>query len=217
MADTVCTIFRAPESESTGRTIRGRTAQRMVSGSHARIQLVMLETLRAASCEGRWRRDRDSNPGDGFPPTHFPGVRLRPLGHLSAGSPSLPFVQTKYKGIIWVKRRYGNQARNWKIAKMPRRLEPNSPGRSKDIPACSSRTDSTFGWPTNGGSSVATCRTITFRPDAVTQVSRPTISSALIRDQRRLPSRYLTCGAPGASRPTFSTVLYVPATPLPGP
>ncbi len=31
----------------------------------------------------RWRRDRDSNPGDGFPPTHFPGVRLRPLGHLS--------------------------------------------------------------------------------------------------------------------------------------
>ncbi len=32
---------------------------------------------------GVWRRDRDSNPGDGFPPTHFPGVRLRPLGHLS--------------------------------------------------------------------------------------------------------------------------------------
>ncbi len=32
---------------------------------------------------GGWRRDRDSNPGDGLPPTHFPGVRLRPLGHLS--------------------------------------------------------------------------------------------------------------------------------------
>ena len=30
-----------------------------------------------------WRTDRDSNPGDGHPPTHFPGVRLRPLGHLS--------------------------------------------------------------------------------------------------------------------------------------
>ena len=30
-----------------------------------------------------WRTDRDSNPGDGLPPTHFPGVRLRPLGHLS--------------------------------------------------------------------------------------------------------------------------------------
>ena|GEM_PF-3550043 len=33
---------------------------------------------------GLWRRGRDSNPRDGFPPTHFPGVRLRPLGHLSA-------------------------------------------------------------------------------------------------------------------------------------
>ena len=32
----------------------------------------------------RWRRERDSNPRDGYPPTHFPGVRLRPLGHLSA-------------------------------------------------------------------------------------------------------------------------------------
>ena len=32
-----------------------------------------------------WRTDRDSNPGDGHPPTHFPGVRLRPLGHLSVG------------------------------------------------------------------------------------------------------------------------------------
>ena len=31
----------------------------------------------------KWRRDRDSNPGDGLPPTHFPGVRLRPLGHVS--------------------------------------------------------------------------------------------------------------------------------------
>ena len=34
-------------------------------------------------CETEWRRDRDSNPGDGFPPTRFPSVRLRPLGHLS--------------------------------------------------------------------------------------------------------------------------------------
>ena len=29
------------------------------------------------------REERDSNPRDGSPPTHFPGVRLRPLGHLS--------------------------------------------------------------------------------------------------------------------------------------
>ena len=32
-----------------------------------------------------WRRERDSNPRDGSPPTHFPGVRHRPLGHLSGG------------------------------------------------------------------------------------------------------------------------------------
>ena len=31
----------------------------------------------------KWRTGRDSNPRDGSPPTHFPGVRLRPLGHLS--------------------------------------------------------------------------------------------------------------------------------------
>ena len=31
-----------------------------------------------------WRRERDSNPRYGFPYTHFPGVRLQPLGHPSA-------------------------------------------------------------------------------------------------------------------------------------
>ena len=31
-----------------------------------------------------WRRERDSNPRYGFPYTHFPGVRLQPLGHLSS-------------------------------------------------------------------------------------------------------------------------------------
>ena len=32
-----------------------------------------------------WRRERDSNPRYGFPYTHFPGVRLQPLGHPSTG------------------------------------------------------------------------------------------------------------------------------------
>ena len=36
-----------------------------------------------------WRRERDSNPRDGFPPTRFPGVRLRPLGHLSVTDAAL--------------------------------------------------------------------------------------------------------------------------------
>lgn len=30
-----------------------------------------------------WRRDWDSNPGDALTSTRSPGVRLRPLGHLS--------------------------------------------------------------------------------------------------------------------------------------
>ena len=35
------------------------------------------------SWETSWRTGRDSNPRYGFPYTHFPGVRLQPLGHLS--------------------------------------------------------------------------------------------------------------------------------------
>ncbi len=54
-----------------------------------------------------WRRDRDSNPGDGFPPTHFPGVRLRPLGHLSVPAlfdRSLPDLQDQiaWKSVVEV-------------------------------------------------------------------------------------------------------------------
>jgi hypothetical protein len=38
----------------------------------------------AGSSDGAlWRRGRDSNPRYGFPHTHFPGVRLQPLGHPS--------------------------------------------------------------------------------------------------------------------------------------
>ena len=41
---------------------------------------------RSSDCGGRvlWRRGRDSNPGWVSPHTHFPGVHLKPLGHLSA-------------------------------------------------------------------------------------------------------------------------------------
>ena len=37
----------------------------------------------------RWRRRRDSNPRDGFPPTPLAGERLRPLGHVSADRSSV--------------------------------------------------------------------------------------------------------------------------------
>lgn len=36
----------------------------------------------------KWRRERDSNPRYGFPYTHFPGVRLQPLGHPSVRGPA---------------------------------------------------------------------------------------------------------------------------------
>ena len=38
----------------------------------------------------KWRRGRDSNPRSGYKPlTHFPGVLLQPLGHLSARTNAL--------------------------------------------------------------------------------------------------------------------------------
>ena len=36
----------------------------------------------------KWRRRRDSNPRDGFPPAPLAGVCLRPLGHVSAAGSS---------------------------------------------------------------------------------------------------------------------------------
>ena len=43
-------------------------------------------TLGVPSLGLKWRRERDSNPRYGFPYTHFPGVRLQPLGHPSCGA-----------------------------------------------------------------------------------------------------------------------------------
>ena len=37
-----------------------------------------------------WRRGWDSNPRYGYPYTHFPGVRLRPLGHPSTFLRAVP-------------------------------------------------------------------------------------------------------------------------------
>ena len=48
------------------------------------------------SCDNKmlngWRRRRDSNPRDGFPPTPLAGERLRPLGHVSADGPIVPHM-----------------------------------------------------------------------------------------------------------------------------
>src|SRR5262249_45063944 len=53
---------------------------------NARISTTLCELLRTPANDGEggcWRRERDSNPRYGFPYTHFPGVRLQPLGHPS--------------------------------------------------------------------------------------------------------------------------------------
>ncbi len=42
----------------------------------------MIKILQLAT-NSVWRRGRDSNPRYGLTYTHFPGVRLQPLGHLS--------------------------------------------------------------------------------------------------------------------------------------
>jgi hypothetical protein len=61
-----------------------------------------------------WRRERDSNPRYGFPYTHFPGVRLQPLGHLSStraatSNPAAGFckplsgpARTFPQALVWV-------------------------------------------------------------------------------------------------------------------
>lgn len=45
----------------------------------------------------KWRTGRDSNPRYGFPYTHFPGVRLQPLGHLS-GALLMTAMAASFKG-----------------------------------------------------------------------------------------------------------------------
>lgn len=56
-----------------------------------------------------WRRERDSNPRYGCPYTHFPGVRLQPLGHPS-GAGRGPAVGT---GLSWAMAHVGS-VRFWR-------------------------------------------------------------------------------------------------------
>ena len=43
--------------------------------------------VKSVACEEYWRRERDSNPRYEYKSyTRFPGVRLQPLGHLSAAT-----------------------------------------------------------------------------------------------------------------------------------
>jgi hypothetical protein len=46
------------------------------------VSLMLITDILWMSCQ-IFRRERDSNPRDGCPPTRFPSVLLQPLGHLS--------------------------------------------------------------------------------------------------------------------------------------
>ena len=50
----------------------------------------------------KWRRRRDSNPRDGFPPTPLAGERLRPLGHISAAGSSSNEAQRTSGNYAWM-------------------------------------------------------------------------------------------------------------------
>ncbi len=60
---------------------------------------------------GKWRRRRDSNPRDGFPPTPLAGERLRPLGHVSAEGYSLALVGVTRRNWLYSKFHINRQDR----------------------------------------------------------------------------------------------------------
>jgi hypothetical protein len=67
-----------------------------------------------------WRRERDSNPRYGFPHTHFPGVRLQPLGHPVRHRSSR--VDRSHR-----RRRSSSLAATAAVSSMPIRRTPNEP------------------------------------------------------------------------------------------
>ena len=73
MISDTSTWSRRPCNLSTTRSARG---------CHPCLRYALLPMCPGRTLKG-WRRERDSNPRYGFPYTHFPGVRLQPLGHLS--------------------------------------------------------------------------------------------------------------------------------------
>src|SRR5882672_8472283 len=86
-----CAPAVGASSQSAATESAGRPAARMISPArgvavleHGPRERVKQPRLPEALGAG-WRRGRDSNPRYAFwAYTHFPGVRLQPLGHLSA-------------------------------------------------------------------------------------------------------------------------------------
>ena len=81
-----------------------------IMGSKSRLlqTLVANGSVNAVPTQGlKWRRERDSNPRYGLPYTHFPGVRLRPLGHPSSSSEARNIAALR-AGTTAIRRRPGD-------------------------------------------------------------------------------------------------------------
>ena len=72
----------------------------------------------------QWRRERDSNPRYGFPYTHFPGVRLQPLGH-----PSDPHPRRGVDAIDRRRRRPASRAATYRDCVCERNLHSRRASR----------------------------------------------------------------------------------------
>lgn len=78
--------YRRDYPRALAQRVEVDTGEVKIMGSKSRLlqALVAGSGVNAVPAWGlKWRRERDSNPRYGFPYTHFPGVRLQPLGHLS--------------------------------------------------------------------------------------------------------------------------------------
>ena len=83
-------IYDAPAVDelvvALGAATRGRPHHR-IGDRYSDLKALGRDIENPAGVKGQlkvqWRRRRDSNPRDGFPPTPLAGERLRPLGHIS--------------------------------------------------------------------------------------------------------------------------------------
>ncbi len=73
--------FKAPENKPTCGGLYFLCLS--VHWNTFRSRQCIKKPAQCAGFQGFWRRERDSNPRYSSPYTHFPGVLLQPLGHLS--------------------------------------------------------------------------------------------------------------------------------------
>src|ERR1700743_3503135 len=88
------------------------------------LQTAALQPIKIAKLsETSWRRGWDSNPRTRLGVTHFPGVRLRPLGHLSESAARVP-----------ERTRTSKFSRCWTCLKGPACSAAEYPGTDREAP-----------------------------------------------------------------------------------